>query len=137
MKAEGRRQKAEGGGPPSVVIPDLKFEISNPRPPVCLLPSAFCLLLFAFCLLASPAAAQRRPKPALKEGEARRVIAATPGFALKRSAVKVREVSAAGATPVSVEAVVTEAFRFARVEDEGAARTGGVFKQKRWRAVEF
>jgi hypothetical protein len=86
------------------------------------------------CALAQ---AQKRPKPALKEGEARRVIAAAPGFALKRSAVKIKEVGAAGETPVSVVASVTEAFRFARVEDERAPQTGGAFKEKRWRAVEF
>jgi hypothetical protein len=137
MKAEGRRQKAEGGESPSVAIPDLKSQIQNPRRPCCLLPSAFCLLLSALCLLASPAAAQKRPKPALKQSEARLVVAATPGFRLKKSAVKVKEVSAAGETPVSVVAEVTEAFRFARVEDEGAPQTAGVFKQRRWRAVEF
>jgi hypothetical protein len=137
MKAEGRRQKAEDGESPSVAIPDLKSQISNPRRPYCLLPSAFCLLLSAFCLLASPAAAQKKPKPALKEGEAKRVVAATPGFKLKRSAVKIKEVSAAGATPVSVVAGVTLAFRFARVEDERVPQTTGVFKQERWRAVEF
>ncbi|PYS83617.1 MAG: hypothetical protein DMF67_08075 [Acidobacteria bacterium] len=83
------------------------------------------------------AQAQKKPRPALKKGEAKRVVAATPGFKLKNSAVKVKEVSAAGATPVSVVAEVTEALRFARVEDESAPQTTGVFKQKRWRAVEF
>jgi hypothetical protein len=38
---------------------------------------------------------------------------------------------------VSVAAEVKEAVRFARVEDERAPQTAGVFKQKRWRAVEF
>jgi hypothetical protein len=127
---------------------NLKFEISNLKlkvapPAACRLAlppaSAFRLLLLlcAVCLLASDAAAQKRPKPALKESEARRVIAATPGFSLKRSAVKIKEVGAAGAEPLTVVASVTEAFRFASVEDEGAPQTGGVFKEKRWRAVEF
>ncbi|HEX3559443.1 MAG TPA: type II secretion system protein GspG [Pyrinomonadaceae bacterium] len=69
--------------------------------------------------------------------EAKRLIAATQGFKLKNSAVKIKEVSAAGTTPVSVLAEVTEAFRFAQVEDESAPQTTGVFKRKHWRAVEF
>jgi hypothetical protein len=94
-------------------------------------------LPFAFCLLAVPASAQKRPKPALKQSEARRVIAATPGFALRTGAVKVLEIGPAGSEPVSVSAEVTEALRLTWVEDESAPQTGGVFKQKRWRAVEF
>jgi hypothetical protein len=90
------------------------------------------------CILAaSVASAQKKPKPALSTKEARRVIAATRGFGLKTGAVKIKEVSAAGSEPVVVMAQVTEAFRLARVEDERVPRTGGVFKQKRWRAVEF
>lgn len=96
-----------------------------------------CLVPCALCLLPSPAAAQKRPKPALGEKEARRVIASTPGFGLKTSAVKVKEVSPAGQTPVSVLADVTEAFRLAWVEDERVAQTAGIFKTKRWRAQEF
>jgi hypothetical protein len=83
------------------------------------------------------AVAQKKPKPALSVKEARRVIAATPGFGLKTGAVKVREVSPVGSTPVTVKAAVTEAFRLAWVEDERATQNTGVFKQKRWRAVEF
>jgi len=94
-------------------------------------------LAVLFCLLASPAFAQKKPKPALKQGEARRAIAATPGFSLKTGAVKILEVGPAGSEPVSVSAEVTEALRLDWVEDERAPQTGGVFKQKRWRAVEF
>jgi hypothetical protein len=89
------------------------------------------------CLAPSSGVAQKRPKPALSGGAARRAIAATPGFKLNTGAVKIREVGAAGSTPVSVAAEVTEAFRLAWVEDESAPQTGGVFKRKRWRAVEF
>jgi hypothetical protein len=129
MKAEGRRRKADGSASERG-----RAQCSTRRLP----PSAFRLLLCAFILLTcTPAQAQKRPKPALKESEARRVIAAAPGFSLKRSAVKIKEVGAAGAEPLTVVASVTEAFRFASVEDEGAPQTGGVFKQKRWRAVEF
>lgn len=96
--------------------------------------AALALVFFVF---ASPAFAQKKPKPALKEKAARDVILASPGFALNKGAVKVREVSPAGAEPVTVLAEVTEAFRFARVEDERAPQDAGVFKQKRWRAVEF
>ncbi|HEV2860724.1 MAG TPA: type II secretion system protein GspG [Pyrinomonadaceae bacterium] len=97
--------------------------------------AALALVFFVF---ASPAFAQKKPKPALKEKAARDVIAATtPGFVLKKGAVKVREVSPAGSEPVTVVAEVTEAFRFASVEDERATQDSLLFKQKRWRAVEF
>jgi hypothetical protein len=69
--------------------------------------------------------------------EARAVVAAAPGFKLKASAVKVKDVSPAGASPVTVEAEVTAAFRLVWVEDERAVQDTGVFKKKRWRAVEF
>jgi hypothetical protein len=95
------------------------------------------LVALALCLLGAGASAQKRPKPALKEKDARRVVAAAPGFALRTGAVKVREVSPAGAEPVRVGADVTLAVRFESVEDERAAQTGGAFKVKRWRAVEF
>lgn len=101
----------------------------------------FCLLPFIFCLLApSASAAQKKPKkpkPALSEKDARRVIAAAPGFKLKTGAVKVKEISVVGATPVIVVAAVKTAFRLVWVEDERAPQTTGVFKQKRWRAVEY
>jgi hypothetical protein len=100
-----------------------------------LLPLA--VLLFAFSLLPFHAYAQKRPKPALKQSEARRVIAATEGLNLRTGAVKILEIGPAGSTPVSVSAEVTEAFGLAWVEDERAPQTGGVFKAKRWRAVEF
>jgi hypothetical protein len=95
------------------------------------------LAVLFFCLLASTAFAQKRPKPALKQGDARKVIAATEGFGLRTGAVKVLEIGPAGSSPVSVSAEVTEAVRLAWVEDERAPQTGGVFKTKRWRAVEF
>jgi hypothetical protein len=95
------------------------------------------IFAFALCVFAADAAAQKRPKPALKESDARRAVAETPGFALRTGAVKVREVSPAGSAPVNVSAGVTVAFRLVRVEDERVAQTGGVFKVKRWRAAEF
>ncbi|MFL6336421.1 MAG: type II secretion system protein GspG [Pyrinomonadaceae bacterium] len=91
----------------------------------------------AVCFFAVDAPAQKRPKPALKESDARRAVAEAPGFALAKGAVKVREVSPAGSLPVTVSAGVTVAFRLVRVEDERAPQTGGVFKVKRWRAAEF
>jgi hypothetical protein len=97
----------------------------------------FLLLPFAFCLLAVPASAQKRPKPALKQSEARRAIAATEGFNLRTGAVKIIEIGPAGSAPVSVSAEVTEALRLTWVEDDSAPQTGGVFIQKRWRAIEF
>ena len=95
------------------------------------------VFVFAFSVLAGDVVAQKRPKPALKESDARRAVAEAPGFALAKGAVKVKEVSPAGSAPVTVSAGVTVAFRLVRVEDEGAAQTGGVFKVKRWRAAEF
>ena len=98
---------------------------------------AALVVAFAFCVFASGASAQKRPKPALKESDARRAVAEAPGFALRTSAVKVREISPAGSTPVTVSAGVTVAFRLVRVEDERVPQTGGAFKVKRWRAAEF
>ena len=150
MKADDRWQTAGAGNRrrrvaarrnPGFEISNFKSQIPASRAACCFLPPApaVCLLLLlsAFCLLASPARAQKRPKPALKEGEARRAVAATPGFMLKKSAVKVKEVGAGVAETVSVVAEVKEAVRFAQVEDERVPQTAGVFKQKRWRAVEF
>ncbi len=98
------------------------------------------LVLFVSCALMScVVAAQKKPKkpkPALKEGEARRVIAAAPGLALNTGAVGVRTISDAGIEPVAVTAALTTAFRFEQVEDERGAHQG-IFKVKRWRAVEF
>ncbi|HEX7956278.1 MAG TPA: type II secretion system protein GspG [Pyrinomonadaceae bacterium] len=104
------------------------------------MPTRGGVLLFvalALCALAAGAAAQKKPKPALKDKDARRVVAETPGFGLRTGAVKIKAVSPAGATPVNVEADVTLGVRFESVEDERVPQTGGVFKQKRWRAVEF
>ena len=132
MKAEGRRQKAEGSSE------DGRRRGSRHRSKAkTTLSLLFCLLPTAFCLLASPAFAQKKPKPALKQGDARKVIAATPGFGLRTGAVKILEIGPAGSSPVSVSAQVTEALRLAWVEDESVPQTGGVFKAKRWRAVEF
>ncbi len=98
---------------------------------------AGALALFASCaFLPASASAQKKPKPALKESDARRLIAAAPGLALNTGAVRVLAVSDAGAEPVNVTAAVTTAFRFEKVEDEKAAHQG-IFKVKRWRAVEF
>ena len=94
--------------------------------------------LIAACLLTPSATfAQKKPKPALKQSEARKVIAATEGLGLKTGAVKILEIGPAGSTPLSVSAQVTEAFRLARVEDESVAQTSDILKTKRWRAVEF
>lgn len=95
------------------------------------------ILVLAFFVFASDVPAQKRPKPALKESDARRAVAEAPGFALRTGAVKVKEVSPAGSTPVTVSAGVTVAFRLVRVEDERVPQTGGAFKVKRWRAAEF
>ena len=105
--------------------------------PLSLLLARGVLLVIAFCVFASDVSAQKRPKPALKESDARRAIAEAPGFALRTGAVKVKEVSPVGASPVTVSANVTVAFRLVSVEDERVPQTGGVFKVKRWRAVEF
>jgi hypothetical protein len=99
--------------------------------------SVALVVAFAFCFFAADVAAQKKPKPALKQSDARRAIAETPGFVLRTGAVKVKEVSPVGSTPVTVTAGVTIAFRLVRVEDERVAQTGGIFKVKRWRAVEF
>lgn len=85
----------------------------------------------------SAALAQKKPKPALSDKDARRAVAEAQGFGLNTGAVKVRAVSPAGSTPVLVEADVTGAVRLEWVEDERVPQTGGVFKQKRLRAVEF
>jgi hypothetical protein len=99
--------------------------------------SVSLVIAFVFCVFAAEASAQKRPKPALKESDARRAVAEAPGFALRTGAVKVKEVSPVGTTPVTVSAAVTVAFRLVRVEDERVPQTGGVFKVRRWRAAEF
>jgi hypothetical protein len=126
---EGRRQKAEGKSE------DERHAGSHPL--LLLTTRGGVLVVVALCLLVIDVAAQKRPKPALKKSDARRAVAETPGFALAKGAVKVKEVSPAGSTPVTVAAGVTVAFRLVRVEDEGVPQTGGVFKVKRWRAAEF
>ncbi|MET0622574.1 MAG: type II secretion system protein GspG [Pyrinomonadaceae bacterium] len=108
----------------------MKFQISN-------LKSHLLLVAAVACLAPSPAFAQKKPKPALSNKDARRAVAETERFGLSTGAVKVRTVSPAGSAPVLVEADVTAAVRLEWVEDERVPQTGGVFKQKRWRAVEF
>ena len=129
VKAQGTRRRARGTGE------DERRAVSHPL----LLTGGGALLAaaVALCVLAGGAAAQKKPKPALKESDARRAIAEAPGFALRTGAVKVKAVGPAGTSPVIVEADVTGAVRLEWVEDERVAQTGGVFKQKRWRAVEF
>ena len=129
MKAKGKGQKARGKSE------DESRRDSHPLLPLTTSGSVIVVAL-VFCFFVVDAAAQKRPKPALKEGDARRVVAETPGFALAKGAVKVKEVSPAGSTPVRVSAGVTLAFRLVRVEDERVPQTGGVFKVKRWRAAE-
>jgi hypothetical protein len=120
-KAEGRGRKIEGRRQSGTATGVL---------------TAFCFL-FSACCFSIPAAAQKRPKPALSEKDARRAIASAPGFALRESAVAVREVSAAGAVPVTVSAEVTLGVRLASVEDERVAQTSDIFKTKRRRALEL
>ena len=105
-----------------------------------LLHSSFPVFLFllaaALCLSPTVGLAQKKPKRALKDSDARRAIVAMPGFALNSGAVKVKDVSVAGVEPVLVRAEVTTAFRFEQVEDERGDYPA-LLKQKRWRAVEF
>ena len=131
MKAVGSRQMAAGSEG------DERHAVSHPLSWLATRGGAILVVVFACCFFAFDAAAQKKPKPALKESDARRAVAEAPGFALRTGAVKVKEVSPAGSTPVTVSADVTVAFRLVRVEDEGAPQTGGLFKVKRWRASEF
>lgn len=131
MKAEGSRQKAADRKE------DESHDGSHPLSLLTMKGIAALVVAFVVCVFAADASAQKKPKPALKEKDARRAVAETPGFALRTGAVKVKEVSPAGSTPVKVSAGVTVAFRLVRVEDERVAQTGGLFKVKRWRAVEF
>jgi hypothetical protein len=108
----------------------LNSQISN-------LKSQILLVVAVACLVPPAAFAQKKPKPALSNKDARRAVAETQGFGLSTGAVKVRTVGPAGSAPVLVEADVTGAVRLEWVEDERVPQTGGVFKQKRWRAVEF
>ncbi|HYN86107.1 MAG TPA: type II secretion system protein GspG [Pyrinomonadaceae bacterium] len=94
--------------------------------------AACAALLVAASLASSTASAQKRPKPALKDSDARRAISAAPLFALNTGAVKIKSVSAAGETPVVVAAEVELAVLLRRVggETEGGEGEG-------WRAEEF
>ena len=93
-------------------------------------------LLLVLLLAPAGVAAQKKPKKALKDSDARRAIAATEGFALNSGAVKVKDVSVAGASPVTASAEVTLGFRFEPVDDE-KGDAPSILKRKRWRAVEF
>src|ERR1051325_1245950 len=132
MKAEVKRQKAK-------VKTDVRRGSHPRRSMKAALVSVltFCLLPFALCLLSFDAFAQKKPKPALKQSEARRLIAATRGFNLKTGAIKILDIGPAGSEPVSVSAEVTEAVRLDWVEDERVRQTSDLLKTKRWRAVEF
>lgn len=127
---QGTRHKAEG------TSEDEKQRGSHPLSLLKLRGSVSLIFALALCVMAADAAAQKRPKPALKQSDARRAVAAAPGFALRTGAVKVKEVSPAGSTPVTVSAGVTVAVRLVSVEDERVPQPGGVFKVKRWRAAE-
>ncbi|HEX7176731.1 MAG TPA: hypothetical protein VF240_15810, partial [Pyrinomonadaceae bacterium] len=66
-------------------------------------------LLLCAMLLVIPSASfatEKKPKKAIKDSDARKVIAATPGFDLRTGRVRVKDVSLAGATPVVVNAEV-------------------------------
>ena len=112
-------------------MPTIKSAPGQRLLPPLLLPTL--LAAAALCCCPAPVRAQKRPKPALSESNARRAIAAAPGFELRTSAVRVLEVSGAGVSPVSVRAEVTVGFRFRRVKETPA---GGPERQ-RWQAVEF
>lgn len=127
---KGRRQKAKGKSEDESRCGSHPLSLMKMRGSVSL------IFVFALCVFVAEASAQKRPKPALKESDARRAIAEAPGFLLRTSAVKVKEVSPAGSTPVTVSAGVTVAFRLVRVEDERVPQTGGAFKVKRWHAAE-
>lgn len=88
------------------------------------------LTLIAASLTLSTAFAQKKPKRAVKDSDAQRAIAATPGFALNKGAVKVRNASLVGETPIVVTADVEVALGF----EQTKAEKGEV---SRWRAVEF
>ncbi len=109
----------------------MKSQISHLKFQILFLVAVACLVLPA------SASAQKKPKPALSDKDARRAVAEAQGFGLSTGAVKVRTVSPAGSTPVLVEADVTGAVRLEWVEDERVPQTGGAFKQKRLRTVEF
>jgi hypothetical protein len=89
--------------------------------------------LLAALLFAPPAALARKPRKALKESDAKRAIAATPGFTLNRGAVRVREIPEAGASPVVVTAEVELAVHFEKAEPGKGQEPDAA----RWRAVEF
>lgn len=104
------------------------------------LSSIFIILSAAALVCLSPAglSAQKKPKKALKDSDARRAIVAAEGFALNSGAVKIKDVSVAGVEPVVAAADVTLGIRFEQVEDERErADLPSLLKRKRWRAVEF
>lgn len=98
--------------------------------------SAFVIIL-SVILSHALVVAQKKPKKALGDGDARRAIATTEGFTLNSGSVKVKDVSVVGAVPVTVAADVTLGVRFEQVEDEREPRgLPSLLKRKRWRAVE-
>ncbi len=92
-------------------------------------PLALALVALSF-LATHDASAQKKPKKALKESDAQRAIAATPGFALNRGRVRVKEISLAGQAPVVVTAEVEVALGFMQVEGEKGS-------PPRWRIMDF
>ncbi len=88
------------------------------------------LAVALYCCLVPAAAvfAQKKPKPALKEKDARAAIANAAGFALSKGAVRVRSISDAGVSPIVVVAEVTTAFRFRDESEGGAGALQSTFK---------
>ncbi len=138
MRGHQQGQEAEAGGGRIAQPVLIASCLSHPSPAfisplVTLIPLLVAALL---CLAPAAAVAQKKPKKALKESDARRAIVKMQGFALNSGAVKVKEVSFAGAVPVTALAEVTIGFRFEQVEDE-TGDLPAMLKQKKWRAVEF
>jgi hypothetical protein len=98
------------------------------------------LALCAAALLAPPTAfTQAKAKKPLKESDARRAIAAMPGFALNTKAVKVKEIGFGDASSVLVTAEIETAVRFRKAGEEGgeARRASPETAAEKWRATEF
>lgn len=129
---------------PKSHLPSLKSRTSGSR--LQTLPRArrALLLLLAAALLGVPSpniARQKKPKKAIKDGDAQKVIAAAPGFGLNKGAVRVIDTSPEGASPVVVTAEVEIAVHFERAGSVKDARAGDrssrVEAAGGWRAVEF
>lgn len=78
-----------------------------------------------------------KAKKPIKESDARRAIAAMPGFALNRGAVKVKEIAGDASSAVLVTAEVETAVRFKKVEAEDSQGANLETASEKWRAVEF